>query len=199
MFCVEVDDYCGGVIKGSGNERFCGRLSNACNVQSHKTQKVVLRGNRLYIRAPRGDQVLSENCLDAGSIPDEAVTQMLEVSKPIDLWLAYFLSLTTIHLRDRQTEAHESSGSTSTGSEWEHVSGAPPTLSDFARARANLRTPKRLKVGPLLVSLVDTSPSEGVVLEPLVRQLSPSKTFEFANDFFVLLEHVQAQMEHIDK
>jgi hypothetical protein len=80
---------------------------------------------------------------------------------------ADILVLTTIHLRDRQTEAQYSSGSTSTGSEWEHVSGAPPTLSNFDRARANLCTPKRLKVGPLLASLADTSPSEGVVLEPL--------------------------------
>jgi hypothetical protein len=31
------------------------------------------------------------------------------------------------------------------------------------------------------------------------RRLSPSKMFEFANDFFVLLERVQAQTEHIDK
>jgi hypothetical protein len=195
LYCIEVEDYCGGVIKGSGNERFCGRLSNACLVQSHKTQKVVLIRNHLYIRAPRGDQVLSENCLNAGLIPENTVTQMLEVSKPIDLWLTYFLSLTTGRLRDRQGEANDSGGSVSTGSEWEHVSGAPPTLSDFDRARANLRTPKRLKVGPLLASLVDTSPSGGVALETLTEIAGPPagvsiiQREEFAQDaLFTLVD-----------
>jgi hypothetical protein len=32
-----------------------------------------------------------------------------------------------------------------------------------------------------------------------VQQLTPSKMFEFANDFFIILERVQAQTEHIDK
>jgi hypothetical protein len=140
-------------------------LSDACTVQSHKTQKVVLRANHLYIRAPHGEQIRSKNCLDAGSISKETVVQMLGVSTPIDLWLTYFVSLTTSHMRDRQTEVANMSGLGSTGSEWEHVGGNSPTLNDFDRARANLRTPKRLKVGPLLASLVDTSPTDGVTFE----------------------------------
>jgi hypothetical protein len=59
LYCVEVNDFCGGVIKGSRNKRFCGRLRNDRTVQSHKTQKVILYRNHLYIRAPRGDQVMS--------------------------------------------------------------------------------------------------------------------------------------------
>jgi hypothetical protein len=63
------------------------------------------------------------------------------------------------------------SASSSTGSEWEEVglqgAGTPPSLEDFERARDNLRTPKRLKVGPLLASLVDTNPAGGVELAPL--------------------------------
>jgi hypothetical protein len=52
LFCMEVNEYC----DSSGNESFGERLSNACSVQSHKTQKVVLREkNHLYIQAPRGD------------------------------------------------------------------------------------------------------------------------------------------------
>jgi hypothetical protein len=45
--------------------------------------------------------------------------------------------------------------------------GITATLEDFERARATLRTPKRLKVGPLLASLVDTSPNGGAGLEDL--------------------------------
>jgi hypothetical protein len=86
----EVEDYCGGVIRGSRNERFCGRVRRECNVQTHKQQKVVLRRNHLYIRAPWGDQVMTENCLDAGPLDENMVTQMLAVSKPIDLWVTYF-------------------------------------------------------------------------------------------------------------
>jgi hypothetical protein len=32
-----------------------------------------------------------------------------------------------------------------------------------------------------------------------VRKLSSAKMFEFENELFVLLEHVQAHMNHIDK
>ena len=100
LFCEDMLAYCGGVIKGSGNERFCGRRRSGCSVQSHKTQKVVLKSNHLYIRAPRGEQGLSENSLDAGPLSEEMVTKMLGLSKPIDLWLTYFLSLTTIKPMD---------------------------------------------------------------------------------------------------
>lgn len=96
LYFVEVDDFCGGFIKGSGNKRFCGRLRNDCTVQSHKTQKVILYRNHLYICAPRGDQVMSENCLDAGPLAEDTVARMLELSKPVDLWLTYFLSLTNV-------------------------------------------------------------------------------------------------------
>jgi hypothetical protein len=75
------------------------------------------------------------------------------------------------------------------------VSGAPPTLSDFDRARANLCTPKRLKMGLLLASLVDMSPSEGVTLEPLGEisgrsaRVSITQREEYAQDaLFTLLE-----------
>jgi hypothetical protein len=107
---VEVDNYCGGIIKGSGNERCCGHLSNACAEDTKG-------GAQRKSFVPCGDQVLSENCLGAGSIPEDTVTQMLGVSKPSNLWLTYFLSLTTVHLRDRQTEVNDSSGLASTRSE----------------------------------------------------------------------------------
>jgi hypothetical protein len=71
LYWVEVNDYCDGVIRASGNERFCGRLRNDCTVQSHKTQKVTLLGNHLYIRAPRGDRVMAENGLDADPLSEE--------------------------------------------------------------------------------------------------------------------------------
>ena len=167
LLCEEVSKYCGGVIRGSGNDMFCGRLKQDCGVQSHKTQKVLLRENHLYIRAPRGDQVMAENGLDAGPLSEETITQMLGVSKPIDLWVTYFLSLTTVRFREeRLGDARDMSTTSSTGSEWEDV-GRPASLEDFDRARTTLRTPKRMKVGTLLAALVDTSPSDGVELDPL--------------------------------
>jgi hypothetical protein len=111
LFCEEVEDYWDGVIKGSGNKQFYGRGNHACMVQLLKMQKVVLHGNRLYIRALWGKQVMAENCLDAGPIPEETVAQMLMVSKPIDLWLTYFLSLTAAILWDRLLDAREYSTS----------------------------------------------------------------------------------------
>jgi hypothetical protein len=170
FYCVEVDDYCGGVINGSGNERFCGRLKKDYAVQSHRAQKVLLQGNHLYIRAPRGEQVMSDNVLlDAEPLSVEAVAKMLELSKPIDLWITYFLSLANTTPREYvSTHERETLGSASTGSDWEEV-GIAPSLEDFERAWANLRTPKRLKVGPLLASLVDTSPTGGAGLEILVE------------------------------
>jgi hypothetical protein len=165
LFCEDVSEFCGGAIKGSGNERFCGRRRSECSIQSHKSQKVILQDNHLYIRAPRGEQALTDNALDAGPLEREVVTKMMGLSKPIDLWVAYFASLANSEPLDRLSEAR-SSGS-STGSEpWEEV-GIPSSLEDFERARSTLKTPKRMKVGPLLATFVDTSPSEGVLLEDM--------------------------------
>jgi hypothetical protein len=131
--------------------------------------------------------------LDSGATPKDTVTQMLGVSKPINLWVTYFRSLTTVHSRDRRAEANDSSGSASPGSKWEHVSGSAPTLNDFERACANLRTPKRLKVGPVLASLVDTSPSGGLALEVLKDLGGPPagstmiQREEYAQDMFSTL------------
>jgi hypothetical protein len=138
-------------------------------VQSHRVQKVLLQRNHLYIRAPRGEQVISDNVLDAEPLSAEAVAKMLDLSKPIDLWITYFLSLANTTPRE-YVSAHEREilGSASTGSDWEEV-GLGPSLEDFERARENLRTPKRLKVGPLLASLVDTSPTGGPELDVLVE------------------------------
>ena len=172
LFCEEVGTFCGGVIRGSGSERFCGRLSVECNVRSHKSQKVVLRENHLYIRAPRGDQVLTENSLDAALLPDGKAAQLMNSSKPVDVWITYFLSLIAPKQGGGIVSGVPMSGSSSAGSEWEEVglqgAGSPPSLEDFERARDNLRTPKRLKVGPLLASLVDTNPAGGLDLAPLV-------------------------------
>jgi hypothetical protein len=111
--------------------------------------------------------------LDAEPIEAEALAKLLELSKPIDLWVTYFLSLAGTTTRE-YVSAHEreTPGSASTCSDWEEV-GLGPSLKDFERARANLRTPKRLKVGPLLASLVDTSPTGGIELETLANVESP--------------------------
>jgi hypothetical protein len=42
LFCEEVGDHYGGVMRGSGNEQFFGKLSGEYMVQSHKSQKVLL-------------------------------------------------------------------------------------------------------------------------------------------------------------
>jgi hypothetical protein len=73
--CVDVDDYCGGDINGSGNEQFCGRLRKDCVVRSHRAQKALLQGNHLYIRAPRGEQVMCD-VLDAEPIEAETLAKV---------------------------------------------------------------------------------------------------------------------------
>ena len=120
LFCVNVLDYCGGVIKGSGNGRFCGKSRSDCLVQSHKTQKVILQGNHLYIRAPQGEQALADNALDAAPLEEEVVTKMMGLSKPIDLWVAYFTSLANEEPQDRLSEG-PGSGSSTGSKPWEEV------------------------------------------------------------------------------
>ena len=150
---------------------------------------MVLREHHLYIRAPHGDQVLTGNSLDASLLPEGKATQLMNSSKPVDLWITYFLSLTAPKQGGGMVSGVPMSGSSSTGSEWEDVglqgAGSPPSLEDFERARDNLRTPKQLKVGPLLASLVDTSPAGGVDLAPLedLESLADEATEEERDDF----------------
>jgi hypothetical protein len=80
-------------------------------VQSHRVQKVLLQGNHLYIRAPRGEQVMSDNVLDAEPLLAESVAKMLDLSKPIDLWITYFLSLAN-------TTPHENTSRRTNGRFW---------------------------------------------------------------------------------
>jgi hypothetical protein len=69
---------------------------------------------RSNIRAPRGDQVMLDNCLDAGPFSEMEVTKMLGLSKPVDLWLTYFLSLRAPATDSaRQEDIREESGSSS--------------------------------------------------------------------------------------
>ena len=114
--------------------------------------------------------MLAEVSLDADPLPVDTVTKMLGLSKPIDLWITYLLSLNVDqpmeHISVQDIQERDVLGSAPTDTSWEEV-GVAPTLEDFERARAMLHTPKRLKVGPLLASLVDTSPSGGAVLDDI--------------------------------
>jgi hypothetical protein len=110
--------------------------------------------------------VMTENYLDVRILPERKVAQLMSSSKPIDLWITYFLSLVAPQQEGEVMWGVQMLGSSSTGLEWEEV-GIPPSLEDFEWARAMLWTPKRLKVGPLLASLVDTSPAGGVDLATL--------------------------------
>jgi hypothetical protein len=56
----------------------------------------------------------------------------------------------------------------SPGLEWKEVDPPASLLDDFERLQDTLHTPKRLKVGPLLLATcVDKSPSDRAVLEVL--------------------------------
>jgi hypothetical protein len=81
---------------------------------------------------------MSDNVLDVELLSAESVAKMLDLSKPIDLWITYFLSLANTTPRE-YVSAHEREilGSASTGSDWEEV-GLGPFLEDFERARENL-------------------------------------------------------------
>jgi hypothetical protein len=52
---------------------------------------------------------------------------------------------------------------------WEEV--VVTSLEDFERGWIMLRTPKKLKVDPLLATFMDTSPSDGVVALDVIGEL----------------------------
>jgi hypothetical protein len=81
-WCQEVAEVCHGVIGGMENNKFCTKRMCRDN-KKHKTQKVVLRANQLYIMGTRKDQALLEPCLEASKVTgDIPVETLMELSRP---------------------------------------------------------------------------------------------------------------------
>jgi hypothetical protein len=145
LWFIEVSPVCGGVIASSGNGRFCVRKS--CDVKSHRSNKILMKDNHLYILGKRKDQALVEPILDADSVTGGADPSKLEdIEKPINVRRAYFSSET--ERAGRSTNESEKS--------WEEVE--IPSLTKLSEVDATYRTPKKLKVGTLLEVLADTIP-----------------------------------------
>jgi hypothetical protein len=72
--------------------------------------------------------------------------------KPHDVWAAYFSSVKACGSQPSAVTGLESSDTES----WEEVEA--PDVEKFERARNNLQTPKRLRLGPLLVAAVEAAP-----------------------------------------
>jgi hypothetical protein len=56
VLCEGSSVVCGGIIHGSDGKRFCCKLANECQVESHKALEVLYQDGALYIRAARMDQ-----------------------------------------------------------------------------------------------------------------------------------------------
>jgi hypothetical protein len=81
---------------------------------------------------------------------------MTSSEKPHDVWTAYFNSVEargTQQLRALTGLSVDGSDNSS----WEEVE--VPGVENFEKVRDNLQTPKWLKLGPLMVAAVESSPS----------------------------------------
>jgi hypothetical protein len=73
------------------------------------------------------------------------------------VWTAYFNSIDAVGTQQLNAVTGLSLDGSSKYSSWEEVKA--PGIENFEKARDNLQTPKRLKLGPLLVAAVQASPS----------------------------------------
>ena len=93
MLVRNVEDVCGGEIKGGGSViRFCSKSRDSCETASHVKSKAFLRPDSLYPYVPRKgeNQVRLEPSLPLSLVPhDEILERLLLEEKPISLWQTY--------------------------------------------------------------------------------------------------------------
>jgi hypothetical protein len=95
---------------------------------------------------------------------------MINLEKPHNVWIAFFNSVEA-HGTQQLWAITSLSVDGLDNSPWEAVEA--PGVKNFERARVNLQTSKRLKLGPLLVAAVDALPYGSRDLQSIAR-LDPS-------------------------
>jgi hypothetical protein len=141
VYIEDASDFCCGVIQGSDRRRFCIKLVGSCVTKGHKT-KVNVPGKTLYIKQARRGQARLEPSLSVGLRPTElSMNELLSKEHAFEVWVAYFENLKATKLGGTNNEF----GSPDS---WEDVE--PPSLASLSRARETFKTPKKLKLGPLL-------------------------------------------------
>jgi hypothetical protein len=127
VFIEDASDYCCGVSQGSDRRRFCIKLVGSCVTKGHKT-KVNAPGETLYIKQARHGQARLEPSLSIGlRLTELSMSELLSKEHVFKAWVAYF---------EKSPDS------------WEDVE--PPTLASLSRPCEIFKTPKKLKVGPLL-------------------------------------------------
>jgi hypothetical protein len=95
---------------------------------------------------------------------------MINLEKPHNVWTAY-INFVAARKTQQLRAITGLSVDRSDISPWEEVE--VPGVKNFKIARDNLQTPKRLKLGPLLVAAVEALPSRTRDL-PSINKLNPS-------------------------
>jgi hypothetical protein len=134
---------CCGVIAGSRGRRFCTKVG--CGFKAHKTQKVVVAANMLYV-CGRKDQARIEPSLPTSKLPaDMTLEFIVGQEKTVVVWTSYFLSLIAKQNREVIFGASPEPGVTHGFEEIE-----TPSLDQFSQVDIDFQTPRKLKLSDLL-------------------------------------------------
>jgi hypothetical protein len=143
---------CAGIIRGSDGNPFCCKSAEECQVEAHRSSKVTYKNGALYIRAVRSDQSRFKPVLPVDRIPgNTTLEELVGLCQEVDVWVTYFNTLQEQHEQDVLEMDDESTWgemSIQMAASWAEVN--VPVLADLSKARQNINTPRRLKLGALL-------------------------------------------------
>jgi hypothetical protein len=137
---------CGGVIQNSDQRRFCTKAAGTCSTKTHKTARVNLVAETLYVKHSRNGHALLKPSLPVDLLSDDMpLAEMLSTNLSLEIWTAHFDSLKAEKAGKLKRSSPSSYGSTSP---WEEVEIA--TLENLKAASESLYTPKKLRLGSVL-------------------------------------------------
>jgi hypothetical protein len=88
VLCEGSSVVCGGIIRGSDGNRFCCKSGNGCQVESHKSSKVLCQDGALYTRAARADQARAKPVLLVDRIPGNiSLEELIGLRQEVDVWV----------------------------------------------------------------------------------------------------------------
>jgi hypothetical protein len=146
VYVGNVSGVCGGVIQNSDQRRFCCKAAGSCSVKGHKSAKVNLLGETLYVKHSRNGHARLEPSLPVLLLTDDMpLVEMLSKELSLEVWTAHFESLKAERADAVKRSSTSSFGS---GSPWEEVE--IPTLESLQEASESFKTPKKLRLGSVL-------------------------------------------------
>jgi hypothetical protein len=167
VYVGETSQICGGVIQNTDQRLFCCKTAGACSTKGHKT-KVSLSTKTIYVRHTGNGHAQLEPSLGASLLPDDVtIGDLLEQENLLEGWVAYFESLQAKRVG---ATAPSTSLSNTALSPWEEVK--LPTLVGLQKARDSFKTPKKLRLGSVLVpeTISVANCSHGTSLTTMVDQ-----------------------------